>query len=190
MCDVRASARCAPFAGVSQPLIRQPCSVDVSVSSSFAASLRQERSAPAGSNSTAHRGLASATLFTNLNRVVERDRFTLEVLGEVFTYEVRETKVVEPDQTEALRAIPGEDLVTLITCTPLGINTQRILVIGERVLPIPAADATGAGTRPAVPCFPWWALIVAGGTAAGGVYIWRMGLPVTAKVVEGSPAST
>lgn len=58
------------------------------------------------------------------------------------------------------------------------------------MLPIPAADATGAGTRPAVPRFPWWALIVAGGTAAGGVYIWRMGLPVTAKVVEGSPAST
>lgn len=137
----------------------------------------------AGSHSvlTAHRGLASATLFTNLNRVVEHDRFTLEVLGEVFTYEVRETKVVEPDQTEALRAIPGEDLVTLITCTPLGINTQRILVIGERVLPTPESNIVDVGTRPAVPRFPWWALALAGGTAATAAYVWRMGLPVKKK---------
>ncbi|GAA1861499.1 hypothetical protein GCM10009796_24720 [Microbacterium koreense] len=107
---------------------------------------------------TAHRGLADAELFTNLNRVQVDDTFVIEVFGEVLTYRVRGTQVVDPDDTETLFAIPGEDLVTLVTCTPLGINTQRILVTGERVTPTPVDDLEAAGRHPEIPGFPWWAV--------------------------------
>ncbi|MBL3685949.1 class C sortase [Leucobacter zeae] len=124
---------------------------------------------------TAHRGLADAKMFTNLDQVARGDTFTIEVFGEVLTYRVRETKVVAPEDTDSLRAQPGEDLVTLITCTPLGINTHRILVTGERVTPTPAKDLASAGAAPDVPGFPWWvAGVLAALTLAGG-YVWRMG---------------
>lgn len=108
---------------------------------------------------TAHRGLATSTLFTNLDQVKVGDRFQLVVLGEVLTYEVRETKVIAPDDTDTLRAEPGRDLATLITCTPLGINTHRIVVTGERVTPTPITDIEAAEAAPSVPGFPWWAAI-------------------------------
>ena len=108
---------------------------------------------------TAHRGLASSTLFTNLDRVEVGDRFTMTVLGEVLTYEVRETRVIAPDDTGTLRAEPGRDLATLITCTPLGINSHRIIVTGERVTPTPIADIEAANADPSIPGFPWWAVI-------------------------------
>ena len=80
---------------------------------------------------TAHRGLAEATMFTNLDKVEPGDRFTVEVFGEVLTYEVRDVVVVEPEETEHLSVEAGRDLVTLVTCTPLGINSHRILVTGS-----------------------------------------------------------
>jgi len=133
---------------------------------------------------TAHRGLANATMFTHLDRVRVGDEFVVEVLGEALTYRVREVVVVDPDETEALRHVPGEDLVTLVTCTPLGINTQRILVTGERILPTPVRDLEAAGEVPDIPGFPWWAVFLAAGTAAAGVYIWRSGYPIRGRSPE------
>ena len=126
---------------------------------------------------TGHRGLAEATMFTDLDRVRTGDTLTLEVFGEVLTYRVTESRVVEPDETEALRAEPGRDLVTLVTCTPLGINTHRILVTAERVTPTPVADLEAAGGVSQLPRFPWWAVWLGGGTLLVGLYLWRAGYP-------------
>lgn len=126
---------------------------------------------------TGHRGLATATLFTNLNKVGVGDTFTIDVLDEVLTYRVFDTKVVDPDQTESLRPVADRDLVTLVTCTPLGINSQRILVTGERITPTPQEDKDAAGAPPDIPGFPWWAVALVGGTVLVGVYVWRSGYP-------------
>lgn len=126
---------------------------------------------------TAHRGLPEATLFDNLDRVVIGDTFTIEVFGEVLTYRVIETKVVEPEDTDTLRVVAGEDLVTLVTCTPLGVNTHRILVTGERVTPTPLRDVQQAGAVPDIPGFPWW--VVGGVTVIVlvGAYVIVAGRP-------------
>lgn len=79
----------------------------------------------------------------------------------MLTYQVRQTQVVEPTDTETLYPVLGEDLITLVTCTPLGINTQRILVTGERITPTPIEDVKAMGTRPEVPGPPWWAAVIA-----------------------------
>ncbi|WP_185731939.1 class C sortase [Actinomyces bowdenii] len=124
---------------------------------------------------TGHRGLADATMFTHLDRVGEGDTFSMEVFGEVLVYRVIETRVVNPDETEALRAQEGRDLMTLVTCTPLGINTHRILVTGERVFPTPQEAIDAAGAEPDVPHFPWWAVALAAGQIVLGLYLWRTG---------------
>lgn len=82
---------------------------------------------------TAHTGLSQATLFDNLDEVVVGDVFYISTAGEKFKYEVHNIDIVLPDEAENLRPYPGEDLVTLITCTPYGINTHRILVTAHRV---------------------------------------------------------
>ena len=79
-----------------------------------------------------HRGLPNATLFTDLDQLEPGDTFTLHVLSRALTYTVREILVVEPEDTQALNIVPGEDLCTLMTCTPYGINTHRLLVRGTR----------------------------------------------------------
>lgn len=124
---------------------------------------------------TAHRGLASATMFSNLDKVKVGDTFTIEVFGEVLTYQVRETKVVDPDDTDTLLTMQGQDLITLVTCTPLGINTHRILVTGERITPTPIKDIQAAGADPTIPGFPWWAAIYGGGLILITAYVWRSG---------------
>jgi len=126
---------------------------------------------------TGHRGLANATMFTDLDKVKEGDMFSLSVSGEVLSYRVINTQVVDPDQTKPLQAVLGKDLVTLVTCTPLGINSQRILVTGERVTPTRPSDIEAAASLPTIPGFPWWAVILAGGVAAAGLYVWRAGYP-------------
>lgn len=126
---------------------------------------------------TAHRGLATSELFTHLDRVQVEDTFTIEVFGEVLTYRVVDTRVVDPAETESLLPALGEDLVTLVTCTPLGVNSHRILVTGERVIPTPQADLDGAGRGPEIPTFPWWAFIVAGVLAVASTYVWLSGRP-------------
>ena len=80
-----------------------------------------------------HRGLPSAKLFTNLDQMVEGDIFMFRVLDEILTYEVDQILIVEPHETDPLLIAEGEDLCTLITCTPYGINSHRLLVRGHRV---------------------------------------------------------
>lgn len=80
-----------------------------------------------------HRGLPSAKLFTNLDKLREGDVFLLRILDEVLTYEVDQILIVEPQETSALQIIEGEDLCTLVTCTPYGINSHRLLVRGHRI---------------------------------------------------------
>ena len=81
-----------------------------------------------------HRGLPSARLFTDLDKLKEGDLFTLRVLEESLTYEVDQILIVEPEDMEALAIDPMQDYCTLITCTPYGINSHRLLVRGHRVL--------------------------------------------------------
>ena len=80
-----------------------------------------------------HTGLPSAKLFTNIDRLEEGDRFMINVLGRMLTYEVDQIRVVLPAEAEDLDIDPEQDYVTLITCTPYGINTHRLLVRGRRV---------------------------------------------------------
>lgn len=82
---------------------------------------------------TGHRGLPSAKLFTDLDRMEKGDLFTITVLNEVLTYEVDQISIVEPTDISQLKIIPGEDHVTLVTCTPYAVNTHRLLVRGVRV---------------------------------------------------------
>lgn len=120
---------------------------------------------------TAHRGLANATMFSDLDGVEVGDRFTVEVLGEVFTYEVRTKEVIDPADTGTLRPDADRDLVTLVTCTPLGINSHRIVVTGERVFPSAAAEVSTAGIEPTIPGFPWWAVFLGTGLLGIASYV-------------------
>ena len=88
-----------------------------------------------------HRGLPSAKLFTDLDKLVEGDIFMLCVLDEVLTYEVDAIHIVKPQEVELLEIEPGEDLCTLVTCTPYGINSHRLLVRGHRVDNVESAGA-------------------------------------------------
>ncbi|RSJ21612.1 Sortase family protein [Streptococcus intermedius] len=80
-----------------------------------------------------HRGLPSARLFTNLDQLSAGDTFTLTVLNETYTYEVDQIRIVEPTDLSSLQLEPGKDYCTLVTCTPYGVNTHRLLVRGHRV---------------------------------------------------------
>lgn len=95
-------------------------------------------SLPVGGESThcvlsAHRGLPSAKLFTDLDEMAIGDVFTITVLDQVLTYEVDQIKIVEPNEVDDLYVVEGEDYCTLVTCTPYGINTHRLLVRGTRI---------------------------------------------------------
>ena len=80
-----------------------------------------------------HRGLPSAKLFSRLDEMETGDRFMLHVLDETLTYEVDQIRIVLPDELDELEIEEGQDLCTLVTCTPYGINTHRLLVRGHRV---------------------------------------------------------
>lgn len=80
-----------------------------------------------------HRGLPSARLFTDLDRLEVGDVFMLHVLNEILTYEIDQILIVEPQGTDPLLIEPGKDLCTMITCTPYGINSHRMLVRGHRI---------------------------------------------------------
>ena len=95
-------------------------------------------SLPVGGPSThcvvsGHRGLPSAKLFTDLDKLVEGDTFLLRVLDEVLTYEVDQIHIVEPHEVDLLEIEEGQDLCTLVTCTPYGVNSHRLLVRGHRI---------------------------------------------------------
>ena len=104
----------------------------------FAVGHFQGSSLPVGGESThsvlsAHRGLPSATLFTYLDRMEPGDLFYLTILDRTFTYEVDQIRIVEPEDVRLIRVEEGKDYCTLLTCTPYGINTQRLLVRGHQV---------------------------------------------------------
>ena len=95
-------------------------------------------SLPVGGESThsvlsAHRGLPHAKLFTDLDKMELGDIFTITVLNETLTYQVDQIKVVRPNEINDIRIVEGEDLCTLLTCTPYGINSHRLLVRGTRI---------------------------------------------------------
>ena len=95
-------------------------------------------SLPVGGESThavlsGHRGLPSARLFTDLDKLREGDHFLLYILSETLTYEVDQIRIVEPEDISELRLQEGKDLCTLVTCTPYGINTHRMLIRGHRI---------------------------------------------------------
>lgn len=82
---------------------------------------------------TGHRGLPSAKLFTDLDQLREGDTFRIMTLGDTLEYEVTGIRTVLPEETKDLRILEGKDLATLVTCTPYGVNTHRLLVTGERI---------------------------------------------------------
>lgn len=95
-------------------------------------------SLPVGGQSTncvlsAHCGLPNAELFTHLDKLKNGNTFTIQVYNETYTYEVYDKAVVDPEDVSSLYIQPGKDIVTLITCTPYGVNTHRLLVFGKRV---------------------------------------------------------
>lgn len=79
-----------------------------------------------------HRGLSTAKLFTDLDRMKEGDLFYIHVLDHLLTYEVDQISVIEPEDTDALRPIADKEYITLLTCTPYGVNSHRLLVRGEK----------------------------------------------------------
>ncbi len=105
---------------------------------SVAAGHMEGTSIPVGGESThsvvsAHRGLPTAVLFTHLDRMEIGDTFTFTILDRSMTYEVDQIRIVEPDDTSLIQIVDGKDYCTLLTCTPYGINTQRLLVRGHQV---------------------------------------------------------
>lgn len=113
---------------------------------------------PIGGESThsvlsGHRGLPSARLFTDLDDLREGDLFMIRVLGELLTYEVDQILIVDPTDVDSLKVEQGKDLCTLVTCTPYGINTHRLLVRGHRVENTPETELIRI-TANAVPLDP------------------------------------
>lgn len=127
---------------------------------------------------TAHRGLPESTLFTHLDRAKVGDVFTIAFLDQVLSYRVVENITIAPEESEVLFADPKRDLVTLITCTPLGINTHRIVVTAERIIPTPQSERNEIDKGSELPHFPWWLVIFAVALTLAGLYVWRSGYPL------------
>ncbi|PGW24613.1 class C sortase [Bacillus cereus] len=106
---------------------------------------------------TGHRGLPSAKLFTDLDKLSEGDRFYIHSLDKVLAYKVDQIKVVLPHETDDLQIVENKDYTTLITCTPYGVNTNRLLVRGERV-EFNQEEKQGMSTE--VSMFNKWTVIV------------------------------
>lgn len=111
-------------------------------------------SLPVGGSSThavlsAHSGMASSKLFSDIDRLAEGDTFYIHVLGEVLAYEVDNINTVLPTDTSLLQIEEGKDFVTLVTCTPFGVNTHRLLVRGHRVPYVPEQKAETAEAQKA-----------------------------------------
>ena len=110
-------------------------------------------SLPVGGSSThavlsAHSGMASSKLFSDIDQLAVGDTFYIHVLGEVLAYKVDAVHTVLPTDTSLLQIEDGKDYVTLVTCTPFGVNTHRLLVRGHRVPYVPEQEATAAVEKP------------------------------------------
>jgi sortase A len=136
-----------------------------------------QTSLPVGGSGThavlvAHTGVANAPLFSNLDKVKLGDTFSIQVMGELLYYQVDQILVVLPDDLDALQLVPGQDYVTLVTCTPKWVNSHRLLVRGTRIDPPASATALASDmgsprftALPAIagPGFPWWSVVILGG---------------------------
>ena len=110
-------------------------------------------SLPVGGSSThavlsAHSGLASSKLFSDIDQLTEGDTFYIHVLGDTLAYKVDAIHTVLPTDTSLLQIEDGKDYVTLVTCTPFGVNTHRLLVRGQRVPYVPEQEAPAAAEKP------------------------------------------
>lgn len=110
-------------------------------------------SLPVGGSSThavlsAHSGMASSKLFSDIDQLTEGDTFYIHVLGDTLAYRVDAINTVLPTDTHLLQIEDGKDLVTLVTCTPFGVNTHRLLVRGHRVPYVPEQEAPAAAEKP------------------------------------------
>ena len=143
----------------------------------------EHTSFPVGGTSThaalsAHHGVPEAKMFDRLDELVPGDRFMVSVFGRITAYQVIGEQVVLPENTEPLAIQPGKDLVTLITCTPLGVNSHRLLVTAERVEL--AAEELEAAKHVAGPGFPWWALALAAAVIVATFYfVWSVRRPAS-----------
>ena len=111
-------------------------------------------SLPVGGESThavlsAHSGIASSKLFSDIDQLTEGDTFYVHVLGDTLAYEVDAINTVLPTDTSLLQIEEGKDLVTLVTCTPFGVNTHRLLVRGHRVPYTPEQESATTAEKPA-----------------------------------------
>ena len=112
-------------------------------------------SLPVGGSSThavlsAHSGLASSKLFSDIDQLAVGDTFYIHVLGDTLAYKVDSIHTVLPTDTSLLQIEDGKDLVTLVTCTPFGVNTHRLLVRGHRVPYVPEQEVPAAAEKPVV----------------------------------------
>jgi sortase A len=126
---------------------------------------------------SAHSGLSQATLFTHLERLVVGDRFAVSAQGRVMHYEVDDIAVVRPEEVDGVRPEPGKDYVTLVTCTPTGANTYRLLVRGVRVDAPDAAQAQELTHVSPDAGFPVWAAIWGGSAVGALVLSWTVLTP-------------
>lgn len=125
---------------------------------------------------TGHTGLPSARLFTDLDKVKKGDTFRLVILNRALSYEVADIQVVLPTECDSLRIEEGQDLCTLLTCTPYGINDHRLLVTGKRISNPKKADQKTEAVRTGGErnnIFIALLVLLAGLAAAGLVYKWR-----------------
>ncbi len=141
----------------------------------------QGSSLPVGGPSThcvlsGHRGLPSAKLFTNHDQLAEGDIFMLRILNETLTYEVDQIHIVLPDEMGDLVVQEGQDHCTLITCTPYGVNTHRLLVRGKRI-ETPEAASSARITADAVRIDPILVAPVAAAPMLLALFIWAIAAP-------------
>ncbi|MBP3892897.1 MAG: class C sortase [Atopobiaceae bacterium] len=116
-----------------------------------------------------HRGLATAALFTDLDQMREGDIVNIYILDHALSYEVDQILTVKPTEVEALELVPGEDLLTLVTCTPYAVNTHRLLVRGHRV---PYVQKTSPVTEGLRFLTPQRLMLIAIGVLLGAVLVW------------------
>lgn len=118
-----------------------------------------------------HSGAVNGIYFDQIDTLELGDTFSISVLGEDLHYEVDQILTVLPDEASALQVVEGRDIVTLLTCTPVGVNSHRLLVRGERVSPDDVDESTelampSAGEHPG---FPWWVVSLSGGAISSFV---------------------
>lgn len=135
----------------------------------------QGTSVPIGGEDThsvlsAHTGLAEAKLFTDLDELIVGDTFRITVLDEVLTYEIYDIEIVEPADISSLKIEDGRDLCTLVTCTPYGVNSHRLLVHGERI-PTPEAEEPEERDPLQAVMFSWEYLMIGGVLVLGALVL-------------------